>query len=263
MNENVCAHAGTRNEVLVAYLYDEIASDERSAFDRHLMTCALCRSELDALGGVRVELERWTPPEPSFSVVVNRSVDAAARPKSFFASVQHIPRWAQIAAALLFLGVSAGLANLDVAYTSEGISIRTGWRHPQTDADRALSAGPASVQAQTPAASPWEADLTALEQTLRRALDARPATVATAATSASADLILRRVQALLQESEQRQRSELALRVAEIAHDVQTQRQADLVRIDRSLGLIQSRTGIEVMRTQQQVNSLAQRVSQRQ
>jgi hypothetical protein len=249
MNENVCTHAGTRNEVLVAYLYDEIASDERSAFDRHLMTCALCRSELDALGGVRAELDRWTPPEPSFSVVVERSVD--------------IPAWAQVAAALLFLGVSAGLANLDVALTAGGISIRTGWRHPQTGADGALSAGPAPVQAPALAGSPWEADLTALEQKLRRALDARPATVATAAAPASSDVVLRRVQALLQESEQRQRSELALRVAEIARDVQTQRQADLVRIDRSLGLIQSRTGIEVMRTQQQVNSLAQRVSQRQ
>jgi hypothetical protein len=44
--------------------------------------------------------------------------------------------------------------------------------------------------------------------------------------------------------------------------MQSQRQADLVKIDRSLGLIQSRTGMEVMRTQRQVNSLAQQVSQR-
>ena len=39
------------------------------------------------------------------------------------------------------------------------------------------------------------------------------------------------------------------------------RASDLVKIDRSLGLIQNRTGVEVMRTQQQLNSLAQRVSQ--
>ena len=49
----------------------------------------------------------------------------------------------------------------------------------------------------------------------------------------------------------------------MARDAQTQRQADLVTIDRSLGIIQSRTGVEVMRTQQQLNTLAQRVSQQQ
>ena len=81
--------------------------------------------------------------------------------------------------------------------------------------------------------------------------------------SADDDALLKRVRALIQESERRQQRELALRVAEVARDAQTQRQADLVKIDRSLGLIQSRTGVEVMRTQQQLNSLAQRVSQRQ
>jgi hypothetical protein len=72
---------------------------------------------------------------------------------------------------------------------------------------------------------------------------------------------MKRVRSLLQESERRQQRELALRVAEVAQDAQAQRQADLMKIDRSLGLIQSRTGVEVMRTQQQLNTLAQRVSQ--
>ncbi len=70
---------------------------------------------------------------------------------------------------------------------------------------------------------------------------------------------------MLQDSERRQQRELALRLAELMRDVQSQRQADLVKIERSLGVIQSRTGqtgIEVMRTQRQVNSLAQQVSQR-
>ncbi|MEQ1729603.1 MAG: hypothetical protein ABL982_14620, partial [Vicinamibacterales bacterium] len=73
--------------------------------------------------------------------------------------------------------------------------------------------------------------------------------------------LLARVRSLVQESERRQQRELALRVAEVARDSQVQRQADLVKIDRSLGLIQRNTGVEVMRTQQQLNTLAQRVSQ--
>jgi ribosomal protein L30/L7E len=73
--------------------------------------------------------------------------------------------------------------------------------------------------------------------------------------------LLARVRSIVQESERRQQRELALRVAEVARDSQVQRQADLVKIDRSLGLIQRNTGVEVMRTQQQLNTLAQRVSQ--
>ena len=73
---------------------------------------------------------------------------------------------------------------------------------------------------------------------------------------------MRRVRQLMQESERRQESELALRMAEAVRELQMQRQADLVKIDHTLGLIQNRTGMEVMRTQRQMNSLAQQVSQR-
>ena len=45
---------------------------------------------------------------------------------------------------------------------------------------------------------------------------------------------MRRVRALLEESEKRQQRELALRVAEVLRDVNAQRQADLMKIDRSL-----------------------------
>jgi hypothetical protein len=107
--------------------------------------------------------------------------------------------------------------------------------------------------------TPWRAEMTALEQKLTAQLQDQGA--ASAADDDQA--LLRRVRALIDESERRQQRELALRVAEVARDAQVQRQADLVKIDRSLGLIQSRTGVEVMRTQQQLNSLAQRVSQRQ
>ena len=59
--------------------------------------------------------------------------------------------------------------------------------------------------------------------------------------------MLRRVRALVDESEQRQQRELALRVAEVLRDVNAQRQADLVKIDRSLGVVQNNLGVEVMK----------------
>jgi hypothetical protein len=108
------------------------------------------------------------------------------------------------------------------------------------------------------AVSPWRADLVSLEQQLRAEMQSRAA----ASPTPDEDALVRRVRVLVAESEKRQQRELALRVAEVARETQLQRQADLSRIDRSLGLISSRTGVEVMRTQQQLNSLAQRVSQR-
>jgi len=72
---------------------------------------------------------------------------------------------------------------------------------------------------------------------------------------------LRRARALVDESEKRQQAELALRVAQVLHDVNMQRQADLSKIDRSLGLIQTSTGVEILKQRENINYLM-RVSQR-
>ena len=59
--------------------------------------------------------------------------------------------------------------------------------------------------------------------------------------------MFRRVRTLIDDSERRQQRELALRLAEAIRDVNAQRQADLVRIDRSIGAMQSNTGREMLR----------------
>jgi len=73
------------------------------------------------------------------------------------------------------------------------------------------------------------------------------------------------VRALVDESEKRQQRELALRLAELARDVTAQRQADMVKIDRTLGLVQNNVGIEVMKTREKMNQmdLIYRASQKQ
>lgn len=53
-------------ELLSAYLDDAVEASERAQIERHLPTCATCRSELDALGFVRASarsLERPAIPE--------------------------------------------------------------------------------------------------------------------------------------------------------------------------------------------------------
>jgi anti-sigma factor RsiW len=260
MNETYCTYPGRRDETIVAYLYGEMEVDDRAAFDRHLVACAPCRAELADLRGVRSELTRWASPELAADIPFN--VEIPRRPVGIAKTVTSIPVWAQALAATLILGVAAGAANLEVSYSAaSGLSIRTGWRHPADAAPSQAAVASANVQAL--ASSPWSKDLAALEQELRGAIDARPAAVAMPVSLANGDeATLRRVRQLVQDSERRQESELALRVAEAVRELQAQRHADLDKIDRTLGLMQNRTGYEVMRTQRQVNTLAQQVSQR-
>jgi hypothetical protein len=259
MNETFCTYSGKRDETIVAYLYGELESDERGAFDRHLVACAPCRAELTDLRDVRSELAQWASPEPAshlpFAVEISRPMANAGAVKRTPA----IPVWAQAIAATLILGVAAGVANLEVSYSAvSGLSIRTGWHHQvEASVSHPITAPPVVTSANA-----TKSDLTALERQLRAAIDQRPAAATIASSSGSDEAVLRRVRLLLQDSERRQQSELALRVAEAVRDLQVQRQADLIKIDRTLGVIQNRTGIEVMRTQRQMNTLAQQVSQR-
>jgi len=73
------------------------------------------------------------------------------------------------------------------------------------------------------------------------------------------------VRKLLDESEKRQQRELALRVAEVMRDVNLQRQADLVKIDRYVGAVESKVGVEVLKNRQKMNQMdiLYRASQRQ
>jgi anti-sigma factor RsiW len=269
MIERICTY-DNRDDLLVAYLYDEIDAADRGAFSAHLSGCGRCTRELAALRGVRTTLSTWAPPEPR--VVMNyeprtpsgepgatgdegRSDDRRGRTRSW----HDVPGWAQVVAALLVLGVSAGIANVEVRRDSAGWTLRTGW-----------SKIPAQNAAPAPAAAsstPWRADLAALERQLRTEFQpmssAARAVPAAAPTSTMSDAELqRRVRAIISESERRQESELALRVAEVVKDVNAQRQSDLLKIDRSLGIIQSSNYGEQMKQRELVNYLL-KVSQKQ
>lgn len=264
MTEMSCTYGSDRDEALVAYLYDdgETSLAERSRFDDHLTTCSRCQADLASLRGVRRQLTHWSP--PNFVSGLQPSA-LSPQPSAWW---REIPAWAQVAAALLFLGVSAGIANLDVHYDQTGLTVKTGWSG-RSDG----SGGSAVAQNSSATAAPWKADIAALESELKSQLratqTAAPAPAArvvqTSASSASDAEVTRRVRALVEESEKRQQRELALRIAELLRDVNAQRQADLVKIDRTLGVVQNSVGIEVMKNRQQLNQmdLLYRASQRQ
>jgi hypothetical protein len=256
MTENFCRYSGDRDHAIVSYLYSDdggFDAAERAAFEGHLITCDRCRAELAAFEGVRTTLGAWSPPEPvgvgsKTHLWGPRSGPIRLKPEPTGVWWREIPAWAQVAAAMLCLGVGAAIANLDVRYDASGLQVHTGWSRPAA-ALPAETSQPVAGAARD--AAPWRAELTALEQRLRADLrqpvPAGNAANAAAPAGALNNETLRRVRALVDESERRQQRELALRLGEAVREVNAQRQSDLVRIDRNIGAMQNNTGREMLR----------------
>jgi anti-sigma factor RsiW len=249
-------------ELLVAYLYDEAEPADRERVETHLSECASCREEVAGLRSVRTTLAEWAPATRAlgYRLIQTDPAQEASRRRLW-----PLPAWAQAAAAVLVIGIAAGLANLDITAGSSGVTVRTGWR------PRPAAAQPAQgVMAATAAAQPWRTDLAALEQKLRSefAVQAASAHVPSVAQPAAVpaafdqDQVLGRVRALVAESEQRQQRELALRVAQLQRDFDGQRVSDLKRIQDNLGQLSGWTGAEVARQRDVLNYLL-RVNQQQ
>ena len=244
MTDSVCSFTGDRDEALVTYLYDD-GSDpvSRATFQAHLVTCVRCVDDLRALSGVRTQLARWSPPEPNFREspsVVRSACGRFVQPESPTpnprSSWRDTPAWAQVAAALLFLGVVGGGREPGRAFRRDGLSVRTGcavarggrgWIRRAPQDTRSSGAAPAAVAAPTGTASQaslstggdaqWRAELAALERRLTAQMHS-PQAAAAPRAAADAEL-LRRVRALVDESEKRQQTELALRLAQVVRDI--------------------------------------------
>jgi hypothetical protein len=267
MAETLCGYPA-RDEVVVTYLYDDLDEATRSAFDAHLAICARCRADLAELREVRAHLAQWEPPLPRLPWQDSVATPEApiTRPRTGW---RDIPAWAQVAAALLCVGVAAGLANLDIRYDRLGLSVHTGWSRSATSSRDARPGTGSAVPAGGPVSdiAPWRPDLIALERQLRTELragqvaaGALPLPRTSQATLSDAE-IMRRVRALVEDSERRQQRELALRVGELVHNLDAQRTADFRRIDQKVGAVQNKTTFEVLRNREMLNYVAQKVSQ--
>lgn len=240
-------------ELLVGYLYDDLAAGQRAAFESHLRGCPDCRRELHALRDVRADLASWAPPEPDFGFrVVRGGRDAAARDLVR----PPIPSWRAwwtpaagfAAAAMLVLAAASAIARVEVHSGPDGTTIRTGWPASAPSADVA-AAETASRPAGTSGSgqgrdvrlsSTRDADLLAgierrliaLEAASSRDSGARNAS--TLRARASDAEIVRQVRDLLARSEARQQGELALRISQVMRDVDAQRVADLSEVRKGL-----------------------------
>jgi hypothetical protein len=126
--------------------------------------------------------------------------------------------------------------------------------------------------------APWRAEVARLESELRAARESAARTVAASvsstgastpgasgsrasATSPSDAELLRQVRALIAQSEKREQTELALRIAQVVRDNQAERTADLAKVERLLNYTQTNATFEAARNREMINGLAMRVSQ--
>ncbi len=232
---------------LVAYLYDEVDAQDRQRVDEHLGHCAACAGEVAALSGVRTGLTQWAPPEAELGfTIIRREPATVLRPVQWWNTA---PVWAQAVAAILVLAVSAAIANVQVKSGPDGFAVSTGWMTP---APAARTLAPV-VAADGNDEQKWQPALIALEQQLREEIRANRETgvVRAASRSQAEDATVRRIRELLAASESRQKGELALRVTQLARDMDIQRRADLLRVEQAIG----HTGVEMAKQRQTVNYL--------
>ncbi len=145
---NAVPHAETprgceRAEELVTYLYGEATPEGARVFRQHLGTCAVCREDFAALGGVREAVGVWRAEAlgslPSLDIsealassfvtrqTPERKRSASAALREFFSLA---PLWLRAGAFAATLAVCAlaalTLARAEVSWDANGLAFRTG-----------------------------------------------------------------------------------------------------------------------------------------
>lgn len=241
-HDPICGDAAA----LAGYLYDECDPEERAAVSAHLAVCDRCTADLAGLRGTRDTLAVWAAPEGVAGVRIEPEPPVMAVPRHRWAWMTAGSAWMQAAAAVFLFALGATAAavlNLDVRYDASGISVRTGWSERPAGA-----AGVAGL------------DAAALDERIRtvvRQTQGNTATAATATASGEPAEVLQRVEQMLAASEERQQRELALRVSQVLRDVDSQHQADMARIERTVSPVAGLTTEEIQQQRQMLNYLMQ------
>jgi anti-sigma factor RsiW len=237
-------HIADNHEALLDYLYEEGDLGERLKIAEHLQECASCSVAVLEFQQVRGMLGSWAPPAAELGFRIVRDPDLspsantgeARRGWLWGASIpspqlRRMSGWAQAAAAILLFAGGMAVSQLHVDYADGSLTVST------QRAQRAQGIRNASIT--LPSAPVASAPGTITPETLadlERLLSERLAR-SNAAPVDTAEL-LQRVRAMIDQSEQRQQRELALRLSQVAREVDTQHQADLLQIQQNVGQTQ-------------------------
>jgi hypothetical protein len=247
------AHITDDQDALLNYLYEEGDAAERLKVARHLQDCAACSVAVLEFQSVRGMLADWTPPPVKLGFRIVEDPKDGASTQRRWIPARRLPVAAQAAAAVLLFGAGMAVSQLQVRYADGALTVATRPTETQT-ADAAPGAQPPFVPATAAkkdiiltgeVAKPENSELRAMEQQLKTALNGR----------ADANVILRSVRAMIDQSEARQQRELALRLADVVRDFDTQRRADLLQVQQNFGQLEGQTGQEVAHQRELLNYL--------
>ena len=241
-------------DLLVGYLYDDLAPEQRAAFEAHMHACADCRHEVHGLRATRQHLSEWAPPEPDLGFqIVRHAVEPRAKVLPFRS--RWMPAFGFAAAAVLVLAVASAIANLEVRYGNDGLMVRTGWAKsepaPAAPIVAANEATPTGV-----APSSVAADSAAVEQRLRALEAAIAAQPVSTARMADTEL-LRQVRAIVRDAESRQEAAVNQRLLQVWQDFDKVRRAEMAMLQQGNAQYQGVTNAELARLGQalRVNQL--------
>ncbi len=257
---------------LAGFIYDECTDGERARMLAHLADCAVCTAEVAAIQRTRTVLTEWQPPsvELGFEVTAAdlappvvafspRSARPTAPPRWWhWASM---PVWGQAAAAVALFAVgamTAAVMNIEVRRDQAGITVRTGWFQSAPPAGQAPVTEDAALQEkirEEVRRVHAEADGGRAVASAAAAPVTEPVVAQTATGPSTSGDTLRQVRALLAESEQRQQRELALRVSQMVRDVDSQRRADIAKIERTVSPMEGVTTEELQQQRRMLNYL--------
>ncbi len=238
-------HITENHDALLDYLYEEGDPAERLKIAKHLQDCAECAVAVLEFQNVRGMLTKWKPPATSPRAPAtssSASVDHRARggwswgwgptttkekSRGWVRTQQKSRGLVQAAAAVLLFLSGMAVSQLRVDYGDGTMTVS----RPSAAPSRAGLRHAASITLPPENARPGiaDADIDRLEQELRRRLQLPPQ------NAASTEDLLQRVRSMIDQSERRQQHELALRLSQVTREVDTQHQADLLRIQQDFG----------------------------
>ena len=209
------------------FLYDEISDDDRQMFLAHLSECDSCQRELESLQQTSHLLQQWEEVDPDFNVVmVTEKVSWLSHLKGWGTKFLPPPRKIVYGLAYSVVGVLLllAVANTEISYRQGEFNVRMG-----------LFSKP------TPQPT---TDNLATQQLLERLQ--------------KDNYIL--MSSLIQQSETRQRKEIASVLIQLRQDVERQRVEDLSLVGFGLDNVEKNTFRQIRRTDNSLNELIRLIS---
>ena len=204
------------------YIYDEISDKDRSLFLTHLSQCQSCQKELAALKHTSNILQRWEDVNPDFNIVMQmEKVPWFSKMKEGLASLFPTPKRFVYGVASVIVGIFLllAIANAEISYRKGEFKMSLG-------------------------------------------LFSKPSAKATVDDALTQQLIQKLQQenfyltsSLIQQSEARQRKELASNILKLKQDFEHQRVEDLNMVGFGLDNIEKNTFRKIESTDKSINEI--------